>query len=221
MARGYGLDMRVVVLGAAGQTGRLVVDGLITLGHDVRAVVRRDDQAAAVQAGAAAFVADVAQLGPSEMAGLFDGADSAVWAAGAGYGADPEVVDGDACIAAQRAADAAGVARWVQISSMYADRPEVGPPFLQPVLRAKNRSDVAVTQTGLGWTVVRAGGLTNDIGTGQVYLGSMLDSGTVPRADVAAVALACLTTPSAARSAFDLVSGMTSVDVALAALASE
>ncbi|MGB9375625.1 MAG: NAD(P)H-binding protein [Jiangellales bacterium] len=214
--------MRVVVLGAAGQTGRLVVDGLVALGHDVRAVVRRDDQAeAAVARGAAAFVADVAQLGPSEMPELFHGADAAVWAAAAGYGADPELVDGDACIAAQQAADEAGVGRWVQISSMYADRPDLGPPFLQPVLRAKHRSDVAVTQTGLGWTVIRAGGMTNDIGTGQVHLGSLLDSGTVPRADVAAVALACLTTPSAACSAFDLVSGMTPVDVALAAHASE
>ena len=214
--------MRVVVLGAAGQTGRLVLDGLVAQGHDVRAVVRRDDQAAAsAQAGAAPFVADLAQLGASEMAGLFEGADAGVWAAGSGYGADPEMVDGDACIAAQRAADEGGVARWVQISSMYADRPDQGPPFMQPVLRAKNRSDSAVRATGLGWTVIRAGGLTNDIGTGQVYLGDQLDSGTVPRADVAAVALACLTTPSAVCAAFDLLSGMTPVDVALAALAPE
>ena len=198
------------------------MDGLVAQGHDVRAVVRRDDQAAAsAQAGATPFVADLAQLGPSEMAGLFDGADAGVWAAGAGYGSDPELVDGDACIAAQMAADEAGVARWVQISSMYADRPDQGSPFMQPVLRAKNRSDSAVTATGLGWTVIRPGGLTNDIGTGQVYVGDQLDSGTVPRADVAAVALACLTTPSAVCAAFDLLSGMTPVDVALAALESE
>jgi uncharacterized protein YbjT (DUF2867 family) len=211
--------MRVVVLGAAGQTGRLVVDGLVALGHDVRSVVRRDDQAAAaVRAGAAAFVADVAQLGPSEMAGLFEGADAAVWAAGSGYGADPEVVDGDACIAAQRAADDAGVGRWVQISSMYADRPDLGPPFLQPVLRAKNRSDVAVAGTALDWTVVRPGGLTDDIGTGQVDAGNLRTGGTVPRADLAATVVACFDAPATSRRGFDVVSGVTPIPSSLASL---
>lgn len=214
--------MRVLVTGAGGQTGRLVVESLVGAGHDVLGVVRSPQAAADLQAAAAASrVCDLTQLAPSELVSMFEGEDAAVWAAGAGYGADPEVVDGDACIAASTAADAAGVSRWVQISSMYADRPEQGQPFLQPVLRAKRRSDEAVASTGLGWTVIRAGGLTNDIGTGQVHLGSLLDSGMVSRADVAAVALACLATPSTARSAFDLVSGMTPIDAALRALAPE
>jgi len=213
--------MRVLVTGAGGQTGRLVVTSFVEAGHDVLGVVRSPQAAADTEErGATARLADLAQLAPSELAALFDGIDGAVWAAGAGYGGDPEVVDADACIAAFTAADRIGVSRWVQISSMYADRPEQGPSFLQPVLRAKHRSDQAVASTGLGWTVIRAGGLTNDIGTGQVHLGSRLDSGMVSRADVAAVALACLTTPSTARSAFDLVSGMTPIDTALAALGS-
>jgi uncharacterized protein YbjT (DUF2867 family) len=214
--------MRVLVAGAGGQTGRLVVTSFADAGHDVLGVVRSPQAAADLERlGAAARIADLTQLAPSELASLFEGVDGAVWAAGAGYGGDPEAVDADACIAAFTAADGAGVSRWVQISSMYADRPEQGPPFLQPVLRAKNRSDEAVVSTGLGWTVIRAGGLTNDIGTGQVHLGSGLDSGMISRADLAAVALACLTTPATARSAFDLVSGMTPIDTALAALGSQ
>jgi uncharacterized protein YbjT (DUF2867 family) len=211
--------MRVVVLGAAGQTGRLVVDGLVALGHDVRAVVRREDQAeAAVARGAAAFVADVAQLGPSELPELFHGADAAVWAAAAGYGADPELVDGDACIAAQQAADEAGVGRWVQISSMYADRPDLGPPFLQPVLRAKHSSDVAVEATALDWTVVRPGGLTDDVATGQVDTGHQLSGGTVCRADLAATVVACFDSPATSRLGFDVVNGVTPIDTSLASL---
>lgn len=211
--------MRVVVLGAAGQTGRLVVDGLLAAGADVFGVVRSPPQASVLhQAGASSTVADLVQVGPSELAAMFDGADAAVWAAGAGYGGDPEQVDAAACIAAARAADDAGVARWVQISSMYADRPTEGPAFMQPVLLAKNRSDTALATTGLGWTVLRAGGMTDDVPTGQVALGTSLTSGTVPRADVAAVAVACLTSPTAACQAFDLVTGMTPIDEALAAL---
>lgn len=212
--------MRVVVLGAAGQTGRLVVDGLVAAGDDVLGVVRSPEQAAGLgRAGASGAVADLAQVGPTELAGLFDGADAAVWAAGAGYGSDPELVDGDACIAAQKAADEAGVGRWVQISSMYADRPAQGPPFLQPVLMAKNRSDNAVAATGMGWTVVRAGGLTDDVATGQVQVGRSLVSGMVPRADVAALAVACLTSTAAACEAFDLVGGQTPIATALDSLA--
>jgi uncharacterized protein YbjT (DUF2867 family) len=102
---------------------------------------------------------------------------------------------------------------------MYADRPDVGPPFLQPVLHAKNRSDVALADSGLGWTIIRPGGLTNDRGTGRVDLGHNLAAGTVPRADVAAVVAACVDDPTTARRAFDLVSGDTPIGDALGALA--
>lgn len=211
--------MRVVVLGAAGQTGRLVVERLVAAGGDVLGVVRSPQQAADLhEAGASAAQADLVQVAPTELAAIFEGADAAIWAAGAGYGGDPELIDGDACIAAQQAADAAGASRWVQISSMYADRPDEGPPFMQPVLAAKNRSDTAVASTGLGWTVLRPGGLTDDVATGHVEIGTSLTSGTVPRADVAAVAAACLTSAAAACRAFDLVGGMTPIEAALAAL---
>lgn len=213
--------MRVVVLGAAGQTGRLVVERLVSAGSDVLGVVRSPQQAADLhQAGASVAQADLVQVAPSELAALLGGADAAIWAAGAGYGGDPQMIDGDACIAAQKAADQVGVGRWVQISSMYADRPDEGPPFLQPVLTAKNRSDVAVAATGLGWTVVRPGGLTDDIATGHVQIGVGLTTGPVPRADVAAVAVACLTSAAAACRAFDLVGGMSPIEEALERLAS-
>lgn len=211
--------MRVVVFGAAGQTGRRIVGGLVANGHDVLGVIRSPDQVAPLhKAGASTTLADLTQLAPAELQSLVEGADAAVWAVGAGHHADPAAIDGDACIAAVLAADSAGVGRWVQVSSMYADRPEQGPPFLQPVLSAKHRSDQAVMGTALEWTVIRPGGLTNDVGTGQVQLGSGLTSGTVPRDDVAAVVVACLDSTACGRRAFDLVSGETSISTALVAL---
>ena len=211
--------MRVVVTGAAGQTGRVIVDGLVAAGHDVLGIVRRPEQVTALEAaGASARLADLTQLAPTEWAALMDGVDAVVWAAGAGFGGDPHAVDGEACTAAQQAADAAGVARWVQISSMYADRPDEGPAFLRAVLTAKGTADASLPLTALGWTVVRPGGLTNDVATGQVYVGRGLTGGTVARADVAAVAVACLEQPTANRQAFDLVSGRTPVAAALDSL---
>lgn len=193
--------------------------GLVSAGHDVLGVVRSHVQAERLgQAGAGATIADLTELAPSELHPVFAEADAAVWAAGAGFGVDPEAVDGDACIATQRAADDAGVGRWVQISSMYADRPDDGPAFLQPVLRAKHRSDEAVEASGLGWTIIRPGGLTNDSPTGQVDLGQHMTAGTIARADLAATAVACVGEPGTARRAFDLVSGATPIAQALASL---
>ena len=209
----------MVVTGAAGQTGRLVVGLLVAGGHDVLGIVRRSEQVDGLtRAGAGALQADLTQVAPSELRTAFAEADAVVWAAGAGYGGDPALVDGEACIHAQQAADEAGVARWVQVSSMYADRPEHGPPFLQPVLAAKHRSDAAVAGSGLGWTVVRPGGLTDDRPTGRVTVGTGLAGGLVPRGDVAAVVVACLDDPGTARQAFDLVSGEVPVREALSAL---
>jgi uncharacterized protein YbjT (DUF2867 family) len=212
--------VRVVVLGAAGQTGRLVVDRLVAAGHDVLGAVRQQAQADDLhRRGASAVLTDLTQVAATEIRPVLEDADAVVWAAAAGFGNDPAAVDAEACIHVQRAADEVGVGRWVQISSMYADRPDVGPPFLQPVLHAKNRSDVALADSGLGWTIIRPGGLTNDRGTGRVDLGHNLAAGTVPRADVAAVVAACVDDPTTARRAFDLVSGDTPIGDALGALA--
>lgn len=214
--------MRVLVLGAAGQTGRLVVDGLVAAGHDVHGVVRTQAQAEQVgAAGASATLADLVEVAPSEMADMLAEADAAVWAAGAGFGADPEAVDGDACIAAQQAADGAGLGRWVQVSSMYAERPEAGAPFMQAVLRAKGRSDAALAGSGLGWTIVRPGGLTNDAPIGQVDVGHDMTGGTISRGDLAATVVACVSDPGTARRAFDVVTGVTPIPEALALLPGE
>jgi uncharacterized protein YbjT (DUF2867 family) len=197
-----------------------VVQRLVLAGHDVAGLVRRADQAEALShAGASARLGDLTQLAPTELAGLMRDVDAVVWAAGSGYGADPAVLDGDACVAAQQAADDAGVARWVQVSSMFADQPDHGPPFLQAVLAAKNRSDSAVQSSGLGWTIIRPGGLTDDAPTGLVEVGTGLRGGFVPRGDVAEVVARCLDEPVTARRAFDLVSGGSPVSAALAGLA--
>jgi uncharacterized protein YbjT (DUF2867 family) len=211
--------VRVVVTGAAGQTGNLVVQRLVQAGHDVVGVVRRPDQAEALgHAGASARLGDLTQLAPTELAQLMRDVDAVVWAAGS-RGVDPALLDGDACVAAQQAADEAGVARWVQLSSMFADQPDHGPAFLQAVLAAKNVSDTAVQNSGLGWTIIRPGGLTDGEPTGLVEVGTGLRGGFVPRADVAEVAARCLEEPVTSRRAFDLVSGGSPVSAALAGLA--
>ncbi len=45
--------MLITVTGASGRTGRLVVAGLLAAGHEVRGIVRSEQQAAEVRAAGA------------------------------------------------------------------------------------------------------------------------------------------------------------------------
>ncbi len=199
-----------------------MVELLRSAGHEVTGVVRSEAAGRRlVEVGVRPALLDVVDASAAELdelLGANGGYDAAVWAAGAGAGDDPNQVDDRACRAMQGAADRAGVQRWVQISSLFADRPEQGPPFMQAVLKAKQASDAALAGTGLDWTVIRAGGLTDESGTGLVEVGTGLRPGTITRSDVALVVLGCLDEPATDRTGFDLVGGFTPVAKALACL---
>ncbi|MFR9731699.1 SDR family oxidoreductase [Saccharopolyspora sp. MS10] len=218
------MTMLVTVLGATGKTGALIVGELLGRGATVRGAVRRPAALEEVRArGADAVLADL-RAETEELAEALAGSDVVINAAAA---SDPqpglaEAVDRDGAINAVRAAQKAGITRFVQVSSLFADRPDEGPEFLHRVLRAKQISDQALVESGMGWTILRPGGLTDDPGTGLVRLANRLDIApgtprTVPRADVAAVAAAALDEPSSLDRAFDLTSGDTPIADALAA----
>jgi uncharacterized protein YbjT (DUF2867 family) len=220
--------VRVVVFGAAGGIGSRVVRALLAGDHEVVGVVRRSDAAEELASlGAQARIVDVA-TDPVE--DLFSGGESVVWALGARMATDgPEGsgrIDRDGALRVIGAAEAAGVARWVHISSMLADRPEAGTPMLVPFLQAKGASDAHLAGTSLAWTIVRPSGLGDAPGTGLVaaaeHLGPDAWGGPIPpqvmRDDVADVALACLLEGAAVQRAFDLSGGSTPIPDALAAL---
>ena len=114
------------------------------------------------------------------------------------------------------AAKAEGVSRYLIVSSMGAEKaPADGAEGFGAYLQAKFEADEAVRASGLDYTVVRPGGLTDDPGTGLVTIAEKTDRGKVPRADVAAVFVACFDTPSTIGKSFDLISGTTPIADAL------
>jgi len=221
----------VIVLGASGRTGSYVASHLFAAEHTVFALVRDPDRSQAVKRlgrlshptagpGVQPVVGDL--LGdPDRLVELFRGCDAVVNAAGGtDLVATDAVVDREGAMAAIDAAGRAGVRRFVQISSMYADRPDEGPQALQALLRAKSESDTALITSGLDWTVIRPGGLDDSVLTGQIRAGRRLaESGSIPREDVAAVAATCLSWPTSIGLAFDVVGGKTPILEALARLA--
>lgn len=218
--------MRVVVFGASGGVGSRAVALLVAAGHEVLGVVRREQAVADLEAaGATAVVADVVD---SELEPVLAGADAVVWALGARFatdGPDGAVrIDGAGAQRAIAAAEAVGVPRWVQVSSLMADRPAVGPPFLLPFLTAKGAADDALLAGPMSVTVLRPSGLSDDPGQGTVLAAEHLTpddwggerSPMVSRDDVAALAVACVVDGLGAGRAYDVVGGSTPLAAALA-----
>lgn len=189
-------------------------------------IIRDPEQAEGLRAvGTDPAVCDLESAAVDEVARHLNGADSVVFAAGAGPGsgaARKDTVDRGAAVLFADAAERAGVRRYLMISAMGADREP--PPGTDPVfaayLRAKGTADAYLaSRTGLDWTILRPGRLTDDRGTGLVRLGLRTGRGAVPRDDVAAVLLALLHTPASGMT-LELVTGDTPVDEAVRAAAS-
>ena len=85
------------------------------------------------------------------------------------------------------AAEQAGIRRYVMVSTIRADPNHPGDDTFSVYLRAKGEADAELAASGLEYTIVRPGGLTDEPGTGRVKLGDDVGSGEIPRDDVAAV----------------------------------
>lgn len=183
-------------------------------------VIRSPEQAAALRdAGAEPVVLDLESAGVDEVAEVLRGADAAVFAAGAGPGSGiprKDTVDRGAAVLFADAAERAGVRRYVVVSSMGADARHEGDGQFDAYLRAKGAADDDIrARSGLDWTILRPGALTDDAGTGLVRLAASTGRGPVPRDDVAAVLSELLDTPATAGLTLELISGSVPVSVAV------
>jgi uncharacterized protein YbjT (DUF2867 family) len=213
--------MDVVIAGGHGKIALHLERLLADSGHRVSAMIRDRDQDSDVrEAGAEPVLCDL-EL-EDDLSRCVRGADAVVFAAGAGPGSGPErkrTVDLGGAVKLIDAARRAGVARYVIVSSIGAHDPAGGPEQMRPYLEAKAEADRRVADSGLDWTIVRPGSLTDSPGTGLVRVTEDMDvRGDVPREDVARVLAAALGDPSTIGRTFVVVGGETPVDQALAAL---
>ncbi len=208
----------VAIAGGHGKIALLLGQLLADRGDTARGLIRNPDQEGDLRAvGIEPVICDLESEG--DVASAVRGADAVVFAAGAGPGsgdARKKTVDLGGAVKLVEAAKAEGVSRYLIVSSMGADKaPEDGSEGFGAYLQAKFEADEAVRASGLDYTVVRPGGLTDDPGTGLVSVGEKLGRGQIPRADVAAVFLACLDEPATIGKSFDLISGDTPIAAAL------
>lgn len=216
--------MRTVIVGGHGKIGQRLERLLAGRGDEVAGIVRRPEQAGALlAAGAEPVVCDLESAGVEEVARHLEGADAVVFTAGAGPGsgaARKETVDRAGAVLAADAAELVGVRRFLVVSAIGVDHEP--PPGTDPVfaayLRAKGAADADIrARTGLYWTILRPGRLTDDPGTGLVTLAPSTEHGAVTRDDVAAVLAALLDEPRSAGRTLDLIGGETPIPDAVAA----
>ena len=213
--------MDVVVAGGHGQIALRLERLLAARGDSARGLVRNPDHFDDVSAaGAQPVLADLESdidVGP-----VIAGADAIVFAAGAGPGSGEvrkRTMDLGGAVKLIEAATAAGIRRYVIVSSMGADHPERASGTFGAYLAAKSKADAALRASGLDYTVVRPGGLTDDPGTGTVDVSERLGRrGQIPRDDVAAALVAVLDAPNTIGKTFEILSGATPVDEAINAL---
>lgn len=216
--------MKVLVAGAHGNTARRLVRMLVESGHEVRGLVRKEEQLADVEAdGAEAVLVDLEREEVDGAVGeAVAGCDAVVFAAGAGAGsgdARKETMDYGGAAKLVEAAERNGANRYLMLSSMGADDPEGRDEAMRPYLRAKGKADEKLRGSGLDWTIIRPGRLTDEEGTGRIdAAGSLGRYGEIPRDDVAAAFAAALESPNTVSKTFEILSGETPVREAVEGL---
>ena len=215
--------MRVAIAGGHGKIALRLTKLLADRGDTVIGIVRNPDHVADVRAaGGDAVVVDLENATTERVAEAIAGADAVVFAAGAGTGSGArrkDTVDRAASVLLADAAQAAGVRRYVQVSSIGLDRaddPDMDEVFAA-YLRAKHAADQDLAVRDLEWTILRPGRLTDDPGVGTVNLAERVPRGAVTRDDVATV-LVTLLDADRGGAVLEVVSGPIPVDEAIAAL---
>ena len=183
--------MKVVVFGAAGRTGRLVVEQALEKRHSVTAFVRRADSLVEQLPALRVVVGDALDQGAVEE--VISGADAVVSAIGASP-SQPDNVCSRSIASIISAMQRHAVGRLVcittadDVDSGFLFERVVKPLFLKQVFADKAAQELAIYKSGLDWTIVRPPILRDGPRTGayRLAIGVTPKGGwRVSRADVA------------------------------------
>jgi uncharacterized protein YbjT (DUF2867 family) len=205
----------VLVIGATGNTGDSLLEALGD-SYRIRALVRDLDRAREqLPANVELFLGDVRE--PATLTPAFEGAEFVVSAVGArfvgrGELADPqnttELVDYEGVKHLAEAAYTAGIKHFVLISAMGVTRTGGALDRLDNIMYWKLKGENALRASGVPYTIVRPGGLTDEPGgtLGTLILqGDNHGPGQSNRIDVARICVRALTDPAARNVTLEVV----------------
>lgn len=202
-----------LIIGASGQIGKKLTQSMLKDGHHVVALVRYKSKLSDIKHDHLSIVqADLTE----DFSKAFKDCERVVFVAGSGgdTGADKTILID--LWAACRAADYAknyGLKHFIMVSSIGADAPSQGPEKMQPYLVAKHMADEHLMRSGLHYSIIRPGTLTNDNATDKFTSErpKQKDQGTITRDDVATALLFCVNHPSNKNAITELFNGNKSV----------
>ena len=180
--------MKLVVLGATGGTGRVVVEQALAAGHTVTALVRSPEKLATSQPNLRVVTGSATDL--QSLAGALEGADAVISTLGGGGSV---IADSTSAIVA--AARQTGVRRVVVLSSWVVQRDRMSPVLrlatgiaMKGLIKDKSAGEQRLRRSDLDWTVVYASMLGDGPATGSTVLPESAGwslSQRISRADVA------------------------------------
>ncbi|WP_079709028.1 SDR family oxidoreductase [Paraliobacillus ryukyuensis] len=213
--------MNVLVVGANGKIGKQLVKKIQeTEGLTAKAMIRKAEQVSYFEdMGAKTIIVDL-EDDVNTITKAFDDVDAVVFTAGSGPSTGPDktmLIDLDGAVKTIEAAKQANVKRFVMVSSFDTTRQAIqeAPASFSPYVAAKHYADIWLRDSGLNYTIVHPGMLTNDEGTGQVQIAEKVEPNKVPREDVAEVLLQTVQTDATIGKAFQVISGNTSIKEAI------
>jgi len=190
------MTSKILVLGATGGTGRLIVDQAVARGDDVAVLVRSAEKAKDLK-GAKIIVGDARDEAALRQA--VKGRDAVVSALGTPASPFKEVtLLSTATRALVKAMEAENVSRLVAITGIGAGDSAghggflfdklIFPLLLRNVYADKDRQEAIIKNSGLAWTLVRPSVLNNKPGRGTIKAIEDLSDfhgGSISREDVA------------------------------------
>jgi len=202
----------ILIAGANGTTGRIIVQ--LLKDSDTYwpiAMVRKQEQKDRFeQENVATVIADLEK----DLSHAVKNADKVIFAAGS-KGKNVIGVDQDGAKGLVDAAKDAGIKKFVMLSTMGADNPSVSEE-MEDYLKAKQNADEYLKASGLDYTIVRPGSLTNEEGTGRILLKKKIESfGKITRADVAKTLVGVLDDDVMKNQVFEILAGETLIKKAI------
>ena len=216
---------RIAIVGGHGKIALNLLTVLRRGEHHPVALVRKEEYREELEGmGAEVRILDIEREDAAAFAAAFEGCRAVVFTAGGGPDGNIErkrTVDLEGSLKSVDGAKAAGIQRFVQVSAIGVDDPlpDDTSDVWRAYVEAKRDADIALRDSGLAWTILRPGRLTDDPATGKVALGPRVDRGDVTRADVAAVLAAVLDHETSVGQQWDLVNGDVPIADALEAVA--
>ena len=200
---------RILIVGATGSTGKRVIEILNSAqSFEPVAMIRKEEQKTIFDDMDVEWV--LADLEQEPLPLILKDIDKIIFAAGSGSKTGPDktiAVDEEGAIKLIDAAVKANIKKFIMLSAMGADAP-TSHKDLEHYLKAKAEADKYLRNSGLNYTIVRPGSLTDDLGMGKVKIAEKLDGhGEISRDDVAFLLVMSLADPLVRNQTFEAVEG--------------